>query len=86
MLAIIVAAGSLFGQTKERTSAYMFNKNGQYDKAREAIDKAIVHEKTINDPKTWMYRGIIYLNIVFSEQYSSLDPQALEKSLESFKR
>ncbi len=86
MLAIIVAAGSLFGQTKERTSAYMFNKNGQYDKAREAIDKAIVHEKTINDPKTWMYRGIIYLNIVFSEQYSSLDPQALEKSLESFKK
>ncbi|MCE1202117.1 MAG: hypothetical protein LWX09_08480 [Bacteroidia bacterium] len=73
-------------QNSERTSAFMFNKNQQYDKAREAIDKAIKHEKTINDPKTWMYRGIIYLNIVFSEQFANLDPQALEKSLESFKR
>jgi len=73
-------------QNSERTSAFMFNKNGQYDKAREAIDKAIQHEKTKNDPKTWMYRGIIYLNIVFSEQYANLDPQALEKSLESFKK
>jgi tetratricopeptide (TPR) repeat protein len=73
-------------QNSERTSAFMFNRNGQYDKARESIDKAIQHEKTKNDPKTWMYRGIIYLNIVFSEQFAGLDPQALEKSLESFKK
>ncbi|HMM10844.1 MAG TPA: hypothetical protein PKE03_01955 [Bacteroidales bacterium] len=73
-------------QNSERTSAFMFNKNGQYDKARESIDKAINHEKTMNDPKTWMYRGIIYLNIVFSEQFANLDPQALEKSLESFRK
>lgn len=86
MLALVISASTLMSQTKERTNAFMYNKNGQYDKAREAIDKAILNEKTINDPKTWMYRGIIYLNIVFSEQYSSLDPQALDKSLESFKK
>ncbi len=86
MLAIVLATTSLFGQVKERTSAFMFNKNGQYDKAREAIDKAIQNEKTMNDPKTWMYRGIIYLNIVFSDQFAQLDPQALEKSLESFQK
>lgn len=86
MLAIVLATTSLFGQTKERTSAFMFNKNGQYDKAREAIDKAILNEKTMNDAKTWMYRGIIYLNIVFSDQFAGLDPQALEKSLESFQK
>lgn len=86
MLAIVMATTTLFGQTKERTSAFMFNKNGQYDKAREAIDKAILNEKTMNDAKTWMYRGIIYLNIVFSDQFASLDPQALEKSLESFQK
>ena len=86
MLVFIIVASTLMSQTKERTNAYMFNKNGQYDKAREAIDKAILNEKTMIDAKTWMYRGIIYLNIVFSEQYSSLDPQALEKSLESFQK
>lgn len=87
ILAFVFALGlQSMSQNSERTSAFMFNKNGQYDKAREAIDKAINHEKTKNDPKTWMYRGIIYLNIVFSEQFANLDPQALEKSLESFKK
>lgn len=86
ILVMFIAANSLMSQTKERTNAFMFNKNGQYDKAKEAIDKAILNEKTMIDSKTWMYRGIIYLNIVFSEQYSSIDPQALDKSLESFKK
>ena len=86
MLALIISASTLMSQTKERTNAFMYNKNGQYDKAREAIDKAAQNEKTMNDPKTWMYRGIIYLNIVFSEEFSNLDTLALEKSLESFKK
>ena len=30
--------------------------------AKENIDPAITHEKTMNDPKTWMYRGMIYYN------------------------
>ncbi len=86
MLVLVITASTLMSQTKERTNAYMFNKNGQYDKAKEAIDRAILNEKTMNDAKTWLYRGIIYLNIVYSEQFSSTDPQALDKSLESFKK
>jgi tetratricopeptide (TPR) repeat protein len=84
MLVLLVAGIALYAQKAERTNAFMYNKNGQYDKAREAIDKAIVHEKTINDARTWIYRGIIYLNIVFSEEYKALDENALEKSFESF--
>lgn len=84
MLVLLIAGIALYAQKSERTNAFMYNKNGQYDKAREAIDKAIVHEKTINDARTWIYRGIIYLNIVFSEEYSALDDNALEKSFESF--
>lgn len=81
---MVIAGSAMIAQNSERTNAFMFNKNGQYDKARESVDKAINHEKTMNDPRTWMYRGIIYLNIVFSEDFAGLDPQALEKSLESF--
>lgn len=81
---MVFAGSALIAQNSERTNAFMFNKNGQYDRARESVDKAINHEKTMNDPRTWMYRGIIYLNIVFSEDFAGLDAQALEKSLESF--
>jgi len=31
--------------------------------AKESIDPAIAHEKTMNDPKTWLYRGMIYYNV-----------------------
>ncbi|MCK9291665.1 MAG: hypothetical protein WCR58_05315 [Bacteroidales bacterium] len=85
-LTVAFMALMTMAQKSERTSAYMYNKNGQYDKAREAIDKAIQHDKTKDDPKTWMYRGIIYLNIVYSETYADLDSEALEKSFESFQK
>lgn len=84
ILAILVVASAGMAQKSERTNAFMYNKNGQYDKAREAIDKAIVHEKTASDPKAWFYRGVIYLNIVFTEQFAKIDPQALDKSYASF--
>ncbi|MFA5417968.1 MAG: tetratricopeptide repeat protein [Bacteroidales bacterium] len=74
------------GQTNKRTSAYMYNKNQQYDKAKEAIDEAIHHAKTENDAKTWMYRGIIYFNIANStdEAVKALSPDAAEISYDSF--
>lgn len=86
ILAIALIGTSMMAQKSERTNAFMYNKNGQYDKAREAIDKAVEHEKTIGDSKTWMYRGLIYLNLVFSEDFANLDDKALEKSLVSFQK
>lgn len=65
-LSLLIVFGA-YAQKNKRTSAYMYNKNMQYDKAKEAIDEAIVHDKTINDAKTWMYRGEIYYNIAVSE-------------------
>ena len=74
LIAFVFSIG--LGQTNKRTSAYMYNKNKQYDKAKEAIDEAILHPKTENDAKTWMYRGIIYYNIAMSEdeQVKALAP------------
>jgi len=73
-------------QKNKRTSAYMYNKNQQYEKAKEAIDEAVKHEKTMNDAKAWMYRGEIYYNIATSEDSAvrALAPDAVDVSYESF--
>lgn len=84
-IGMFVTAGT-FAQNSKRTSAYMYNKNGQYEKAKEAIDEAISHPKTENDAKTWLYRGIIYYNIAndTSTALKSLAPNAADIAVESF--
>lgn len=86
-LSLLIGLGA-YAQKNKRTSAYMYNKNQQYDKAKEAIDEAINHEKTMNDAKTWLYRGEIYYNIAASQDSSvkALAPDAMEVSFESYKK
>ncbi len=43
-LSLLISLGS-FAQKNKRTSAYMYNKNKQYEKAVEAINEAIKHQK-----------------------------------------
>ncbi|HDO27619.1 MAG TPA: tetratricopeptide repeat protein [Bacteroidetes bacterium] len=73
-------------QKNKRTSAYMYNKNGEYGKAMEAINDAIKNEKTMNDAKTWMYRGEIYYHIAASDkpEINALAKNAAITSYESF--
>lgn len=92
-LAILITFSLLFvfsgyAQTNKRTSAYMYNENGEYAKAQESIDQAITHEKTINDPKTWLYRGEIYYNIAVSEdpEVQALSDNAAGIAYESLAR
>jgi tetratricopeptide (TPR) repeat protein len=92
-LAIITSLSLLFvfggySQSNKRTSAYMYNNNGEYAKAQEAIDQAVTHEKTINDPKTWLYRGEIYYNIAISEdpEVTALSNNPAVISFESLSR
>lgn len=75
-----------FSQKNVVVTAYMQKKNGKLDKAKEAIDKAILHEKTMTDAKTWYYRGNIYIDIYNSdlEEYKNLDKDALNKAYESY--
>jgi tetratricopeptide (TPR) repeat protein len=86
-LSFLMLLGTLASaQSNKRTSAYMYNNNGLLDKAKEAIDEATVHEKTMNDPKTWLYRGMIYYNIAVSQlpAYQDLDPNAAMVAYEAF--
>lgn len=86
-LSLLISLGS-YAQKNKRTSAYMYNKNKHYEKAMEAINQAIVHPKTENDAKTWMYRGQIYFNIAndTAKAVKSLALDAADISLKSFKK
>ena len=73
-LSLLISIGG-YSQSSKRTSAYMYMQNGQLDKAKESIDEAVQHEKTMTDPKTWLYRGMIYYEIARSplDIYKNLD-------------
>lgn len=60
-------------------------KRGYIKKAKEAIDKACVHEDTKDDAKTWYYAGLIYSQIGEQSKnpkskYKDLDPDWCNKT------
>jgi hypothetical protein len=62
-------------------------KEGKLNEAKETIDAATTYEKTMNDGKTWYYRGLIYSTIdTTSTDAKSLDPNALDVAIQSFKK
>ena len=90
LLVIALTANVMMAQKKDRTDAYMYNKNGQYEKAMKAIDKCVNHEQFLgmkpNDQATaWLYRAAIYQNILQSndENLKAQVPNALEIVYES---
>ncbi len=81
-----MAVIAMNAQNSKRTSAWNYLKYGKLDKAKEAIDAASEHPKTMKDAKTWFYRGNVYLSIQLSdeEKYKELDPDALDKSYDAY--
>lgn len=91
ILSVVIGVGFLGGvqaQTMKVTSAFNYNKQGDYDKAKEAIDDAVVHEKTANDPKSHLFRGEIYYNLAIStdERFAGLKTGAADISKESLEK
>ncbi len=86
ILILVFCFSIVISQTSKRTSAYNYLRNGKLDKAKEYIDPTINHEKTMNNAKTWFYRGNIYLQIALSNNpdYKALDPNALDVAYKSF--
>lgn len=83
---LLFAIGTAFGQKENVKEANSNLKKGQLDKALQSIEPAISDASTMNDPKTWFYRGNIYLQIHMSDkpEYKSLDPNAISKAYESY--
>ena len=70
-LSILISLGG-YAQKNKRTSAYMYSQNGELAKAKEAIDEATKHEKTMHDAKTWLYAGEIYYKIAAEPSMAEL--------------
>ena len=86
LLAVLLTANVMMAQKKDRTDAFMYNKNGQYAKAMASIDKCVNHEQFLgmkpNDQaQAWLYRAAIYQNIIQSgdQELMAQAPNALEE-------
>jgi len=86
LILLITVAFAVNAQNSKRTSAFNYLRYGKLDKAKEAIDAATEHPKTMNDPKTWFYRGNVYLAIQLSddEKYKNLDPDPLDEAYNAY--
>jgi len=63
-------------------------KEGKLDEAKTNIDAATTYEKTMNDPKTFYYKGLIYaaLDTTSNETFKALAPDAFDQAVEAFKK
>ncbi|SMG12864.1 Tetratricopeptide repeat-containing protein [Marivirga sericea] len=68
--AFVLVAGLSFAQNSNVRKADRALENGDLQEAKDLINEAAEHEKTINDPKTWYTRGTIYQAILNDEGYS----------------
>lgn len=61
---------------------------GKLGEAKDMIEAATTYEKTMNDGKTWYYRGLIYASIdtTSNATYKALSSNALEVAVESFNK
>jgi len=88
ILILIGAFGFGHAQNSKVVSAYNYAKPNykQYDKAKTAIDEAVEHEKTSQDPKAWFYRGRIYQQIYQDSTFHHLCENPLKVVVESFEK
>jgi Tfp pilus assembly protein PilF len=83
---LFLISSSIFAQNDAVTNAFLYNKDGEYDKAKTEIDRATTHEKTKDKAKTWYFRGMIYENILASKnpKFSTLAPDAGKQAYDSY--
>lgn len=88
-LMLILASAAAFAQKQSKPNinkALSAMNDGKLQEAKEIIDAATTYEKTMNDGKTWYYRGLIYatLDTTSNETFKALEPEPLKVALESF--
>jgi len=88
LISVFVQFSIVQAQNSTLTNAVLYRNDGNLTKAKEEIDKACLNEKTMQMPKTWYYKGLIYKEISQSTQpeIQKLDPEALNASFASLKK
>lgn len=77
-----------YSQGSAVTTAVLAMGSEEYEKAKNSIDAAVLHEKTKTDPKAWYNRGIIYQKLAEIKigQYVFLATNKIsEEQIETFK-
>src|SRR4030095_16098416 len=75
-----------FSQSSQVVSAWNYMKYGQFDDAKNAINQATQDAKTSTWPKTWFYRGSIYLAIYDDTVHRKQNPGALNEAITSYEK
>ncbi len=75
-----------FAQKVNVTTAYNKMRSENFTEARSYIDKATEDSKTMNEEKTWRYRGLIYNGLAESEDPEMERSKAVEEAIRSFKK
>ncbi|WP_282013880.1 tetratricopeptide repeat protein [Marinifilum flexuosum] len=80
ILVMIFSVSSVFAQKSKITGAQNYLTSGKLDKAKEAIDEGIKHEKCVNYPKAYLVKGKVYQGIFESPLpvYKSLEKNPLD--------
>ncbi|HEY9008769.1 tetratricopeptide repeat protein [Ohtaekwangia sp.] len=76
VLLLLIIPGMVLAQKEAKPNinkALTALKNGKLDEAKSTIDAATTYEKTMNDSKTWFYRGIIYGALDTTTSYNSTE-------------
>jgi tetratricopeptide (TPR) repeat protein len=77
---------TIFGQSGEVTNAILSLNDGLLTDAKTSIDKAAENEKTINEPKTWYYRGKVYEAIAQDPTLGKQYPDAIKTAFDSYEK
>lgn len=88
VLLVLIMTGGLLAQNNKRTTAYNYMRDGDLAKALEYIEPTIEHPKTMDNEKTWRYRGQIFSMIAGSEneEYKNLHPEPVKEAARSYKK
>lgn len=90
LFALTICVSGVFAQNSKVVSAlnYLKSTYNELDKAKEAIDLAVKHDKTIGSAKAWKVHGQVYQAIGESkdEKMKALSDNALDIALESYNK
>lgn len=86
LISTTVFSGTVFSQSSQVVSAWNYVKYGQFEEAKTAINQAIQDPKTSTWPKTWFYRGSIYLAIYDDTTFRKKNPDALPEAIKSYEK
>ena len=91
LLLLFMLSSLAMAQKKDRTDAFMYNKNGMYDKAMTSIEKCINHEqfylmRPADQARAWLYRATIYCNILSQGSAATLCPNAKVRAAQSLQK